>query len=298
MNGELVVWSYPAGRTRRELRELVARVFGWWSGVATGGSQTTIVDSRLARFADDYWLGATAWLVYKSNVPQGYEVTVTDFASSTGTLTVTPAFDSSCVAGDEYQLFRYISKRQIDDALNESCRGALARCDLTPNSDYSLAYSLSAFGLLRPSQIAGVYVVPQGDERLYPLMIEGWRCEEDQGVFTLWLPRAVNVNDDLYILYRLGEGVLIGDDVRITTPSDLVQARAVVFLLQNMLADQDTQGLEKWGQLLRYWTERLQALDKQYGAPTGRTRRPDWRRTDAPSSEHLWRAYGLEEWFA
>ncbi len=291
------IWSYPAGRTRRELRELVAKVFGWQSGTATGGSTTTVVDSSLARYADDYWIGASLWLAAKANAPGGYTSWVTDFVSSSGTLTVSPAFADACAAGDAYQLFRYVSKEQIDDAINEVAKGGYAHHHLTPNADLSLMYEINAApNLMRVEQVMTVWRLSLNDSSLRPVEVKGWQVEEDQGVLTLRLPYAPPADDDLWLVYQIGEGGLISDDTRTTVPADLIRARAVVFLLQNILVDQDAQGLEKWGQQLRYWSEELGRVERLYQLPMRRVRVYDWREVER--LEQPWASYGLRDRFA
>lgn len=289
-------WSYPAGRTRRELRELVAKVFGWQSGTATGGSTTTVVDGSLARYADGYWTGANIWLASKTNAARNTSW-VTDFVSSSGTLTVSPAFADACMAGDVYQLFRYVSKAQIDDAINEVAKGGYAHHHLTPNADLSLVYEINAApGLMRAEQVMTVWRLSLSDAGRLPVEVKGWRVEEDQGVLTLRLPYAPLAEDDLWLVYQIGEGGLVSDDTRTTVPADLVRARAVVFLLQNILVDQDAQGLEKWGQQLRYWSEELERIERLYQLSGRRVRVYDWRYVER--LEQPWASYGLRDRFA
>jgi len=293
------LWSYPGGRSRRELRELVARVFGWQRGQATGGSTTTIVDSRLgSRYADDYWIGAHAWLESKANAPAGYASWVSDFAATTGTLTVGPAFGAACANGDYYQLFRYVTKDQIDDALNEVCKGGLAQHALTINTDLTLDYSLNGVAdLLRAEQVIGVYRHDLADDMVQPTELAGWRIEEDRGIFTLRLADAPETNDALWIVFEIGEGGLAYDDMRTTVPADLVRARAVVQLMQGIITDQDQQGLEKWGQQLRYWGEQLERITHEHQPRPRRARFYQWR-TRAAAADPLWAAYGLQDRYA
>lgn len=298
LTGVRNIWSYPAGRSRRELRELVARVFGWWRGQATGGSTTTIVDNRLAsRYADDYWIGAQAWLETKANAPAGYASWVSDFVASTGTLTVGPAFTAAAASGDYYQLFRYRSKDDIDDALNEVCKGGLAHHPLRPNANLHLDYRVdNVAGLLRAEQIMGVMRHDLADHTLMPIEMLGWRIEEDQGVLTLRLPYAPNTTDGLWIVFEIGEGGMVNDDTRTTVPADLIRVRAVVHLMQTMLADQDTQGMEKWGQQLRYWDEQLKREEAAYQRPARRARMYRWQAVST-NLEQPWAAYGLRDRF-
>ena len=75
---------------------------------ATGGSTTTLVDSKLTAlgWADDHWNGGSAFLIYDAAgaaaAPQGESRAVSDYVSSTGTITVSTAFTAAPAVGDFY----------------------------------------------------------------------------------------------------------------------------------------------------------------------------------------------------
>lgn len=74
-------------------------------GAATGGSTTTIVDTvGLADLDDDYFNKGTAYIVQTTDAgaPQGQYRQITDFVSSTKTVTVSPAFSATVGAADIY----------------------------------------------------------------------------------------------------------------------------------------------------------------------------------------------------
>lgn len=86
---------------------------GWRArGTAEGGSITTIVDSELKRYEDGYFTGGLAHSVDKDET-RG----VTDFVSSTGTVTVEP-FTGAVAAGEKYVLTRSYS-REIQRAFEK-----------------------------------------------------------------------------------------------------------------------------------------------------------------------------------
>ena len=78
-----------------------------YSGTATGdGSTTTIVDSILSAFGDDYFIGATITFTDSGASPVGNtsgSKTITDFAQATGTLTWAGALTST-ITGDTFTL--------------------------------------------------------------------------------------------------------------------------------------------------------------------------------------------------
>ncbi|MBI5492002.1 MAG: hypothetical protein HY893_03620 [Deltaproteobacteria bacterium] len=77
-----------------------------WSvrGEAEGGSETTLVDSELKRYEDDYFTGG---LLYSMDRDEAREVA--DFSSSTGTIT-SESFSSAIIPGERYILTRSFSK--------------------------------------------------------------------------------------------------------------------------------------------------------------------------------------------
>ncbi len=86
---------------------------GWrFFGAATGGSATTIVDTELTRYGDEYFTGGLATSLDKSETRE-----VTAFVSATGTLTTT-AFSSAVVAGERYSLQRSFT-REIERAFEK-----------------------------------------------------------------------------------------------------------------------------------------------------------------------------------
>jgi hypothetical protein len=78
---------------------------GWSvSGAAEGGSETTIVDSRLKKYGDGYFAGGIASCPSKGEARE-----IRDFDAATGTLTV-EAFSSEVVPGEKYVLTRSFSR--------------------------------------------------------------------------------------------------------------------------------------------------------------------------------------------
>lgn len=292
-----VGYHYPAGRSRAELRTLIARAFGgFWRGKATGnGSTTTLLDSRLTRYANDFWIGAQIWVEYKSASAAGYVSYVTDFVAASGTLTFAPAMSQATATGDDYQLFRYVTKEEIEDALNEVCKGGTAHHQLTPNTDLDLDYSLNDISTLhRPAQVLGVYRQSGADDDAQPVPVHHWTLENNAGLLTLRLPYAPTSDDEVWVVYEIGEGGLVHDDDRTTLPADVVRARAVVWLLENMLINQDEQGLAKYGQLLRYWQEQKQIVEQALPRPARFARTYPWS-DPGQATDQPWAAAGLQD---
>lgn len=86
---------------------------GWSaSGTAEDGSETTIVDSRLKRYGDDYFTGGMASCPSKGEVRE-----IRGFDASSGTLTC-EAFTTDVAPGEKYVLMRSFS-REIQRAFEK-----------------------------------------------------------------------------------------------------------------------------------------------------------------------------------
>ena len=99
---------------------------GWRvNGTADSGSTTTIADTELTRYEDDYFTGGFAYSIDRDETRD-----ITDFVSSTGTVT-TDAF-SGAIATDKYVLTRSYSKeiQRAFDKIEERLRQKGRRPDL------------------------------------------------------------------------------------------------------------------------------------------------------------------------
>ena len=109
------------GRTRAQLRQSIGYNLGavYVSSASGTGSTTTIVDNTL-RGGDDNHNGK--WVVFNDASASTVETSrVSDYVSSTTTLTVSPAFTNASVASDTYELWDDIySPARIDDLINQA----------------------------------------------------------------------------------------------------------------------------------------------------------------------------------
>jgi hypothetical protein len=268
------------GHTRLQLRDEVAALFDMHEDTATGGSTTTLVDAKLARFADDYWNGAQVYVKTDAGganaAPEGEDSWVTDFVGATGTLTLSPELTQAPAAGDTYQLYRWVTKDEIDKALARACVGGEVATSLTPQTD-TLDYILTdAVGLLRRQQMIGVWRRRSGEATDAPQPVQGWSMEDAEGVLTLRLPYTLSSDDQLWIVYTAGETYLNSDTRSTNLPKDLLIARAAVYLIQRMVTTLDLKALEVWGQKLRYWNEQREAEERKYQRPSGRAVGVKW----------------------
>lgn len=267
------------GITRVQYREAVARVFGLHHSKATNGSASTIVDSTLSRFADDWFNGTNAYIRSAGgNAPETETAWVTDFVSATGTLTIAPALTTNVEPGDVYQVYFRVSKQDIDDALDLSCSGYEVATTLTPKTDSLDYYITGAPLLIRRNQINGVWYREHGDLGTLPVEIQGWQVEEAENQLTLRLPETLNSDDVVWLTYYAGE-VSLTDSTTLSLPVALVRARAVVYLLENRL--NNTTDRDWYGTQVRYWTEKLAQEERKMQRVAKKARAQTW---DIPDS--------------
>jgi hypothetical protein len=109
------------GRTRAQLRQSVGYNLGavYVSSASGSGSTTTIVDNSLIG-GDDNHVGK--WVVFNdANGTAGQVTRVSDYTSSSTTLTVSPAIAASSVADDTYELWEDIyPPARLDDLINQA----------------------------------------------------------------------------------------------------------------------------------------------------------------------------------
>lgn len=255
--GTAVTSFYPSGFTREDLRVMVARVFGYLKSTTTSvGTEATVVDSSMVRYANSYFNGATIHMLV-GGTDYAHDGFVTDFVATTGTFTISPAMIRGGWNGADYEIYMRVTPVDINDALNKSCYGVAAKHSLTPSTT-TLDYSLTEItGLHSPNQLLGVWARSLSRTNLLPLRLTGYQVEDDQGLMTLRLPGLMVSTDSLWITYVMGEDALQHDDDKVNLPAALVRARSVVYLIQNKLSMQDDVGLSRWGTLLRHWTEQL-----------------------------------------
>jgi hypothetical protein len=107
-------------RTRKQIRRAVAANLDQLpSGIATGnGSTTTLLDTTLIGGDDEYNGG---WLVFTSGTNDGLIRRVTDYTSSSGTFTFSPAASASTATNDTYEFWRSeFPPARIHELINES----------------------------------------------------------------------------------------------------------------------------------------------------------------------------------
>lgn len=133
----MAVWS----KTRDNLVELCCRTFlrDWVEGTATSdGSSTTVKDTSLAAYQDDYFNDQNSWIYIRSGTYAGHWAKISDFAVSAGvgTITFAPAAVGSIVTGVTYSIHTEFSRDDIVEAINAAIakaarKGLLWKVDTT-----------------------------------------------------------------------------------------------------------------------------------------------------------------------
>ena len=115
-------------RTREQIRRAVAANLDQLpSGIVTGnGSTTTLLDTTLIGGDDEYNGG---WLVFTSGTNDGLIRRVTDYTSSSGTFTFSPAASASTATNDTYEFWKSeFPPARIHELINESIIQRTPRC--------------------------------------------------------------------------------------------------------------------------------------------------------------------------
>lgn len=95
-------------------------------GVAESGSGVSVIVDRTLIEPDDYWKNHYAYITGAGGAaPEGEERVVSDYAQSTGTLSVVPNFTAAVASGDTYlltSLRRADAVRAINNAIERSAQ--------------------------------------------------------------------------------------------------------------------------------------------------------------------------------
>lgn len=98
--------------------EIAARAQEFLSGIATGGSSSTIVDANNLTHADGYWEETTVLVTSGTN--NGLTRRVQTFTSSSSTLTLYSALTGAVASGVTYEIYRRFPPTDIKVALNRA----------------------------------------------------------------------------------------------------------------------------------------------------------------------------------
>jgi len=182
---------------------------------ATGGGTTTIIDTAAltAVYADDYWINGWAYILTDAGgtgaAPQGEIRRISDFVSSSGTITVPSAFTAAVVATDTYRLWTGVPKVDALDAAKAALREAYPAF-FQRYVDETLTLTASTFEYTVPATIEHVSEVwYQGDSgATYYTPVQGWRIiKSGASTRKLILDQSITITAG-YELRLIGRGPL------------------------------------------------------------------------------------------
>ncbi|MFA6271087.1 MAG: hypothetical protein WC657_07840 [Candidatus Paceibacterota bacterium] len=121
-----------------DLTYRVARELGLTQeGVATSGSTTTLIDTVMRTEPDDYWNNGTVWVLRDAGgagaAPEGEYATVSDFVSTTKTLTIS-ALTAAIAGADRYAcMTKHVPLHVIIQKINQAIMdlGPVPYADIT-----------------------------------------------------------------------------------------------------------------------------------------------------------------------
>ena len=188
------------------------------SGVCTGGSGTTLVDSAL-KGKEDSWNKGTAFITYdfggSAAAPEGEFARITDYDRTLGT--VTADFSADVAVDDRYAL---ASRKWTTDDMIAIIRRALLRMGGVPKVDISLTTAASQTEYTLPAgfrEVRRVYrhQVTTTDNEL-PIKMSDWYEENGILIFRRQPPSGV-------VLRLVGKGLaaqmdLTGDALEASIP--------------------------------------------------------------------------------
>lgn len=252
---------------RTELARSVSRLF---TGTATGGGATTLIDTAgLLRYTEtDTLQGAYLYIHTTTDglAPQGESRRIQGYVVATQTITVDRAYSAAVGAGDLYEIYLApLVLDQWDQCINEAIRTAWPTLFtpavqlLTPSGGYS--YRLSPFA----DRVLDAEVAFGGTLAGYPSQeLVEWYTSGNAGALTLELTRPVQAYADMTIrvlcAVRFDE-LAVGEATHLDTQYILDTARSRFYQYMSDASRQSERG--SFLQLMAHWQEKAAARRKE-----------------------------------
>lgn len=242
---------------RAELAQAVGKFF---TGTATGGSTTTIVDTNgLKMFSEaDALNGALAYIRSDTGAvaPQGQSKWITDYVASTYTITLESALTAAVAAGDVYEVYlARLTIAQWVQAINEAIDAAWPEIYLPTVLETTMASATHTLDLTSPNadfwDATDVWVkVAAISSKWHHLPRQAWSVDPTTQIiyFTATLANATPVRvrcKDRYPTIVGGQSTFLNYDYL------MAQARANVY---GMLAESGPDE-SHYVALMDYWTK-------------------------------------------
>lgn len=247
---------------RTALAESVARLF---SGTATGGTTTTLIDTDgLDRFTEtDALKGALLYISDTTDdlAPEGESEFIKSYNATTNTLTLYRALTAAPGAGDTYEIYLApLDLAQWDQCINDAIKGAWpevftpATEDVAPTGALTYALSAAADRVLGAEITFGVNLIGYPSQPLLQ-----WYSVGNPGSLSLKLSRPVPNSIDMTIRVLTGQKYdeLAAGESTALDPAYLLMAARVQFYQR--MADASRQS-DRGGflQLMAHWQEKAE----------------------------------------
>ena len=255
---------------RTALAWSVSRLF---SGTATGGTTTTLIDTAgLERYTEtDALKGALLYILDTTDegAPEGESRRIQSFNTTSNTITVDRAFTAAPESGDTYEIYLApLTIDQWDQCINDAIRNAWPELftpaleEVTPTG--ALTYSLSADA----DRVLGAEIV-------FSTALAGYASQEllqwfsvgDAGDLTLVLSRPVPTSSDMTIRLLIGmrfEEVGTGEYSYLDKQYTLDAARSRFYQRMADASRQSERGT--FLQLMVHWQEKAEERRKRLSA--------------------------------
>lgn len=253
-------------KTLEELRtELAGAVSRLFTGTATGGSTTTIVDAYgLTRFDENNaLLGALAYIKDTTDdlAPEGEARHVYAYSATAYTITVDRAFSLTVGAGDIYELYLApLELEQWDGCINDAIRSAypelLETATLDTNPTGANTYAMAS----TVDRVLGAEITFKSALVGYPSQpLPQWYTSGEPGDLDLHLSRPVPTSSDMQIRILTGTryAELAAGESTDLDPQYILDAARVQFYQR--MADASRQS-DRGGflQLMAHWQEKAE----------------------------------------
>ena len=244
---------------RTALALAVSRLF---SGTATGGTTTTLIDtSGLQRYTEtDTLAGAYLYIEDTTDdlAPEGESRRIESYNASTQTITVDRAFSAAPESDDTYEIYLApLTLDQWDGCINDAIKGAWpelftpATEDVTP--DGSDSHNLSA----NADRVLGAEITFSGSYAGYPAQpLLQWYTTGDPGSLVLKLSRPVPSTDrTIRVLTGQKFDALAAGESTSLDPQYVIDAARVQFYQR--MADASRQSDQgSFLRLMAHWQEK------------------------------------------
>lgn len=146
------------------VEEVCRQIDDWVEGTATGGSSSTVEDTSLACYGNDYFNDQDAWIYIRSGDAAGDYRKISDFVSSGGVVSVTPNFTATVANTDTYSIHHTKSedswhRPDVVAKINLSIQRVAEKAHVWNIDTTSITLVASTYEYNIPTSFMGIYRV-------------------------------------------------------------------------------------------------------------------------------------------